>query len=253
MPYKVLSEAAATVIPPTTLGNPLISTGETLASFRSELDKMLTGRDDVTPDRLNLWINQGYVDLASSLDLDDLKGSMSFATVAGADVYKLPYEVMATRRAAIIDSVTYGPLGGITLNKTDLNAWRMRSDENDEPTEYFRERNLLVLWPNPTSVRTIALDFWIRPIPMTLDTHSPILPYEWHEVILLNARKKAFSALQEFDKAAVADNDMIQLTRRKIDRDEREDSGRIVMSSVPRRRSNLLRNRRRPYENPDLG
>lgn len=254
MPYKVLSETGATVIPATTLGNPLVSVGETLQSLRTELDRMLTGRDDVDTTRLNLWINWAYVDLASSLDIDDLKGSMGFNTVVGADLYKLPYEVMATRMAAVVDTVTYGSLGGIPLRKTDLNAWRMRSDQSDEPREYFRERNLLVLWPTPKAVRSIGLDFWIRPVKMVNDTDSPILPLEWHEAILLNARKKAFSALQEFEKAMVAENDFINLVRRKEDRDEREDDGRIVTSSVPRRKIDLLRNSRvSDFNNPDLG
>lgn len=256
MPYTVLSESAAAVIPSAGVGDPLTSAGETLLSLRTELLLLLGSRNDVSPERAGLWINFSYIDLASSLDLDDLKGSLGFDLVAGQELYLLPDEVMATRDAAVIDTVTYGELGGRPLTKTDLSAYRLHSVLSDEPREYFRERNLLVLWPTPKNIRTVALDFWIRPARLVDDTDSPILPYEWHEAILLNARKKGFAALLEFDKALAAENDFISLVRRKTDRDEREDKGRVVLSSVPRRRGQLTRSRSLDAEAPrnlDLG
>lgn len=246
MPYNVLTETGATVIAASTLGAPLNNIGETLLTFRNELIAMVGNRTDVTPDRVDRWTNYGYVDLASSLDLDDLKGSLGFNLVVDSYRYLLPAEVMATRgknALSVIDTVTYSDLGGLPLRKVDLDAYRMRSELKEEPKEFFRERNLLVVWPTPKAIRAMALDFWIRPTKMTLDNHSPILPYEWHEAILLNARKKAFTALLEFDKALAAENDLVSLVRRKQDRDELEDSGRIVLSSVPRHRGQLQRRR----------
>lgn len=256
MPYNVLTETGATVIATSGLGTPLTNTGETLLSLRTELLLALGNRNEVTAARANGWINWAYIDLASSLDLDDLKGSLAFSTVAASYRYKLPVEVMSTRGLSTIDTVTYGSLGGTPLRKIELHAYRLRSELSDEPTEYFREKNLLILWPTPKAVRSMALDFWIRPTYMTADTHSPVLPQEWHEAIFLNARKKGFVALQEYDKALAAENDFVQLVRRKQDRDEQEDKGRVVLSSVPKRRGQLTRRRSFDSDSPanlDLG
>ncbi len=241
MPYTALTEASATLITPGNLGTPLTSIGETLASLRAELILQLGNRADVTLERAALWINFAYRGLCASLELDDLKGSLTFELVTGQPLYKLPPEVFATRNLAVVDNVTYGDLGGRVLTKTDLTNYRMRPMLSEEPKEYFRERNLLVLWPTPSNVRTVSMDYWIRPDDLVNDTDSPILPVEWHETILMNARKKGYSALQDFEKSIVANNDLVDDVRGKEGRDEREDSNRVVLSSVPRRKGQLIR------------
>lgn len=241
MPYTPIVAATATVVPPSGSAAPLVNEGETLSTLTDELQAMLGGRADVTPERMAVWINFGYIDLAASLELDELKASMSFNLVAAQPFYKLSSEVMATRSAAVVDAVTYGDLGGRPLKKTDLPTYRRNSDLTDEPREYFRERNILVIWPTPRAVRTLGLDFWIRPDKLVNEDDSPLLGWEWHEAILLNARKKAFAALLEFDKAMAAENDFINLVRRKSDRAETEDSDKTVGSSVPRSNRQLIR------------
>lgn len=244
MPFIVLNEGAATVIPTSGLGVPLVSTGETLLSMDTELDASMGVRADITPVRRRSWINQAYVDVASSLEISDLAGSFGFSLVAGQALYKLPIEVGATRGkygVSVIDTATYGTLGGRALLKTDLEAYRVHGDLTEEPREYFRQRSLLVVWPTPLNIRALAIDFWIVPQYLVNDTDSPILSLEWHEAILLKARAKAFARVQNFDKAQQAENDFVSFVRRRVGRDEKEDSGRLITSSVPRRRSQLWR------------
>jgi hypothetical protein len=252
MPYTPIVAGAAAIVAPSGSAAPLTNQGETLASLTSELEAMLAGRTDVTPDRFALWINFGYIDLAASLELDELKASISFPSVVGQPFYKMGTELMATRSAAVVDPVTYGDLGGRPLEKTDLATYRRNRDLTDEPREYFRERNIIVLWPTPVAGRTIGLDFWLRPDKLVNEDDSPILGWEWHEAILLNARKKAFSALLEFDKAMAAENDFINLVRRKSDRAEQEDSDKTVGSSVPRSSRQVLRRHTRLRDDDGL-
>jgi hypothetical protein len=246
MPYTPIVAATATVVPPSGSAVPLVNTGETLSTLTDELQAMLGGRADVTPERMALWLNFGYIDLAASLELDELKASMSFNLVANQPFYKLDMEVMATRSASVVDPVTYGDLGGRPLKKTDLPTYRRNSDLVEEPREYFRERNILVIWP------TLGLDFWIRPDKLVNEDDSPLLGWEWHEAILLNARKKAFAALLEFDKAMAAENDFINLVRRKSDRAETEDSDKTIGSSVPRSNRQLIRRHSRLRDDDGL-
>lgn len=241
MPYVAIEESAATLITLGNLGAPFTSIGETLASLRQELILQLGSRTDVTPERARLWINYAYRALCASLEIDDLKASVSFSLTAGQPFYLLPRSVFSIRGIAVVDTQTYGDLGGKLLKKIDLDLYRMRSNLTEEPREYFRERNVLVFWPTPKNTRTVSLDFWIKPDDLVNDTDSPILPIEWHETILASARKKGYSALQDFEKADVAQNDFVDNVRTKEDREEREDEGRVILSSVPRRRGQLSR------------
>lgn len=242
MPYIVLDRTTAEAAPATSIGAPYTSVGETLLSLRTELKKMLGNRADIDNARLNLWVNFGYVDVAASLKIDELRGSIGFPTVPGQPLYLLPNAVAAIYGAAVADSVNYPEFGGRALDKIDLAGYRSLKVITDEPERFFRLGDLLVLWPTPVAARDLALDFWIRPQPLVVDTDSPILGYEWHESILLNARKKAFSALQEFDKALAAQNDMVASVRTKQDNKAREDENRIVLSSVPRNKMMMQRN-----------
>lgn len=232
MPYIVLDEASAQAAPTLTVGQPRTSVGETLASLRTELAAQLGNRDEADATRLNKWINWAYIDLWTSLKLEEAESSFSFNTVSGQALYALPFQVGTTIGASVVDSSnTYG---GVPLEKTDLRMYRMLEDESDRPRKYFRTNNVLVLYPTPDAVYTVVVDFLSRPLPLVNDTDSPALDREWHEAILLNARKKGFSALLEFDKAMPAENDYISNVRRREDRDVEEDTGRIIRSSVPR-------------------
>jgi hypothetical protein len=241
MPYIALNPADGVAAPITTVGAPLTSEGVTLAEMRGQLNLMLGGRSDITNTTLDYWINAAYTDIASSLEIDELKASLAINLVVGKALYLLPKVVRAIRQVSVIDAVTYGDLGGRKLEKSDLAKYRRSSNRSDEPTEYFREKDLLVLWPTPVAVRVLSLDIWIRPDKMVNDEDSPILPFEWHEVILKNARSKAHSDLREFSRAAMAENDFVNLVRRKDSPDELEEDDKIIGSSVPRERRNLYR------------
>lgn len=241
MPYLAIDPNTAVVVPAGTLGEPLTDTGLTLAEMRGQLNLMLGARPDITNPTLDYWINAAYVDIASSLEIDELKGMLSFDLVSGNPFYRLPSVVRAIRMVSVVDTVSYGDLGGRKLTLSDLNAYRRASARSAEPAEYFREKDVLVLYPTPLNARTLVIDVWVRPADLTLDTDSPILPREWHEVILKNARSKAHSDLREFEQAAVAENDFVNLVRRKDSPDSLEESDKIIGSTVPRSRRQIFR------------
>jgi hypothetical protein len=93
-----------------------------------------------------------------------------------------------------------------------------------------------VVYPTPDEDRTLALDFRVRPTWMTLNEHSPALNVEWHEGVKLGARRRAHSAVREFDLAAASDAEYVTFVRRRTNLEAQEDDGRIPMSSVPRSR-----------------
>jgi hypothetical protein len=245
MPYTLLDPATAEIVDGGSLGAPLTDEGMTLADLRGALNLALGNRTDVGNPQLDRWINYSYLDMASSLEVDDLKGGLPLNTVVGQALYLLPKSIAAIRKISVIDPVTYGELNGRELTPTDLNAYRRSPARTDEPTEFFRDNRLLVLYPTPATVRVLSLDVWIRPSKLVADSDSPILSEEWHEVLVKNATAKAYEDLREFGDAAPAINSFIGLVRRKEDREATEDDSRVVGSSVPRSRKDLYRRHRR--------
>lgn len=233
MPFLVISSVGAAAAPATTLGEPKTSTGDTLASMRAWLKRALLNRSDIDDDEYDLWINDGYLDVCTSVDLDELKGSLAITTVAGQALYALPYVVSSTQGAGLIDTTLYG--GGTPLSKGDKSWYREQDNKSGRPETYFREGDVLVLYPTPDKAYTISLDFRIRPLPLSEETDSPILGQEWHRPIRLSARQKAFDDLQEFDKAMPAENSFVNSVRRRNNREASEDENRVIGSSIPGR------------------
>jgi hypothetical protein len=233
VPFIALDPTTAAEAPTTSIGAPKTSTGKTLASMRTELQLMLGGRGDFTPDRLNNWINDAYIDVATSLKIDELKGSLAFETVVDQSLYLLPSVVSSTQAMAVADSTNWN--GGAPVLKTDRDTYRGLPDKSCRPEFYFRDNDLLVLYPTPDKAYVVSLDFRIRPARLVEDTDSPILGEEWHRPILLRARQMAFDDLLEFDKALPAENSALNSVRRRTDREADEDERRVIKSSVPGR------------------
>lgn len=237
MPWIALNPAEAEAPPATSLGLPRVSYGKTFASMKEELRLKLGGRGDATA-QLGRWINDAYVDLCSSLQLDELKGSITLDIVAGQPFYLLPDVVETILSVAIVlEPTALRP--GYPLTKIEAQSYRGLADSSGEPSAYFRHGQMLVLWPEPLNERSLAVEFRLQPVELSADTDSPLLDRMWHEGIMLLARQKAFSDLLEFDKAALAGNEFTDFVRRKRDREANEDENRIIMSSVPRRLRDL--------------
>lgn len=240
MPFLVIDPLSAAPAPVTTIGEPKTATGDTLASMRLWLQRALQGRDDLTEEELDLWINDSYLDICTSIDLDEMKGSLALTTIAGQPLYLLPYSVSSTQNAALID--TSMTTGGQPLAKADRAWYREQQNKSGRPEAFFREGDVLVLYPTPDKAYTVSLDFRIRPLPLIEDNDSPIVGHEWHRPIRLGARQKAFDDLQEFDKALPAENSLVNSVRRRNNREAAEDERRVIGSSIPGRGR-----RRTPY------
>lgn len=242
MPFIALDSATAQPAPVTTLGAPLTAVGSTLASLRADLSRLIVGRTDVDSATLDEWINEAYTDLFTSLDLDEAKGSLQLTLVPGQPLYRLPYVVSHIKGAAIQLPESENIGEGYPLDKVDLSVYRSMRPADDEPRMFFRHGDMVVLYPTPSVARTVVLDVIIRPVWMTSDLHSPLFGLEWHEPLKKAARQKAFSAMLEFDKSGVLENELISSVRRRTNRKEEEEVGRVVGSSVPTR-ARHIRNR----------
>lgn len=245
MPYGALLYATAAAAPVTTAGAPLVSVGDTLLDFRTELMLQLGGRGDVLPARQNKWINWGYRSLAAMIDLSELRAGLTLALVAGQPLYKIPVQVSVAKHVSIIDSTNYAE-GGRLLDKIDLKSYRMQDavTTSEEPRAWFRYSRMIVFWPTPIVDRTAALDFKIRPDDMVNDTDSPIIPVEWHEALLLAARSRAERSLRQFAASKETWNDMLTIIRPIINTDAEEAGTQTAKVYAPKMLRRMYRGRR---------
>lgn len=244
MPYGVLDPTTAAAAPSTTIGEPASGVGLTLEALRTELNMAIGDRVDLdSGHRLDLWVNLGYVDMATSLRLDELRASMLINIVQGQSLYKLPACVGTTIGAAVVDTTNYRLYGGRPLEKIDLDEWRKRLDIVGEIESYFRYGELLVVWPTPMTDRPVALDFRVRPLFLVEDNDSPILPIEWHEGVLLNAKVKAYDGLEEPEHVLTADASYTKFLAKRLDAGQEEDINRMAKSAVIRSDPGLYRSR----------
>lgn len=248
MPYIAIDATTAKAAPVTTIGAPLTSQGETLATFLAEL-KLQVVRSDPVDARYKSWINLAYRHLAAMVTLNEMMGSLALTTDVGQPLYTLPTVVAWIKQIPLSDPIVYPFAGGRNMVMTDLNGYRELPDSSlirnqYGPYRYFRFGRVLALWPTPISVQTVIVDFRVRPKDLVNDTDSPILPQEWHEPILLKARHVAFRSLQMFDKAGLALNDFTSTIRELINTDAAEIGGKTATFSPARALRNAYRNPR---------
>ena len=247
MPFLPIS--GAEVAPTTTIGDPLTGVGRSRSWLVDRLRRSLGGRGDVTGD-LPDWVNDAYQDMATSLELDELKGSIGLTLVAGQPFYELPDSV-GTLRMVSYHAAQAPTAGreGYQLSKISLENYRELAVQEGAPQVYFRERQTLVIWPTPTaaSLGTLGVDFRIFPRELVEDTDCPIMRREWHRGIVLLAKHLAHVDLLEDQQAIVAENAYSGFVRRRLDRQADEDENRLVGSSLPKRardvRNHVVRTR----------
>lgn len=243
MPFTVLDESTAAAAFVTTQGAPLVSSGETLLSLREELLLELGSRDDVTPARLDKWINWAYRNVSGMFALKESFGSAEVSVVADQPFYLVPKQVAWVKRLQVSDNETYGLAEGRRLLMIDEARYRNLPVKEGEPTKFFRWRRMLVLWPTPENARTLSLDFKVRFDDLVNDTDSPILPQEFHEPILLSAKHRALRALNSTAAAQLAYNDFLVAIRPLQNTDAEETLGEDGNVFPARHESDLYRSR----------
>lgn len=226
MPATVLDPSLAAPAPTVAFGGPddasLHPQGKPLSALRSRLVKELGNRTDITNNNTDFitvdeWINDAYLDLWESLGLPESHRSFTLTLVAGQALYMLPPIVKTIRDVSGVDASD----GTITqaLRKTDVFAYRKLPVRDNDPTQWFREQQMLVVWPTPTSAQILSVDCDVTVSKLTDPDHYPILDDKWHEALFKGAKYRGWEALQNDTKALTTQNEMARLVKRKDDRD----------------------------------
>lgn len=255
MPYIALDPTTAAAAPAVTYGLPETSTkhpaGKSLLAMRDRLRRELGNRSttDLPDTVVNEWINDSYLDMTGGMEFAENRKSFSFSTVAGQPFYLLQSTVDGVRSVSGYDPAT--DTIGTALEKSDSFKYRKRPTQDGDPLEWFREQQMLVLWPTPDSELTLTVDVQILYTKLSADTDYPAIEDKWHEALFQGAKARAWEALQNDAKAELANNRQARLISRKDDKDGRDqDDMYPTMRPVFSRRDLMNLSRRNPRIEP---
>lgn len=246
MPYIALDPTTAQAAPAVTFGQPETAAqhpaGKSLSSMRSRLVLELGNRTDLlvpVPSPLDEFINDAYIDFFGSMELPESNRSFLLTTVADQPFYLLPASVDTVRTISgynADDQTT-----GAALSKIDTYKYRKLDDCTDEPHAWFREQNMIVLWPTPDDAYSVSVDCRIKPAKLAADTDYPALDDKWHEPLFKAAKYRAWEALQNDTKSLMAMNESARLVQRKTDRDAGDQEEAYPSVRVVRSRRDIMR------------
>lgn len=240
MPYNAIVAAA----PATNLvfGAPKVEQGETLRTLREKLSISLAQRTDLNTILLNSWINDAYVDVATTFEFNETEFMLSIDLIAGQPFYSLPSNIDYTTNALLQLPDTTSYREGQRLDKIDLAMYRRLPDLTAtglqaqlDPTRYFIYGNVLVLYPAPWIARTLVLDGNVVPMALESETDSPILSREWHRAILLKAREMVLTDNNSPQEALLAANNFARYVQSRTSRKAMEKVNRLATVSLPGR------------------
>lgn len=239
MPYGTITGAAAYT--GQVLGMPLLEQGLTLRLMRDQLVKALAGRTDLDRILLDAWINDAYVDVATTFKFPETQFSLSVALVPSQPYYTMPSNIDYTTGANISLPENISFRYGQRLDKIDLTTYRRLPDLSGtglqsrlEPGRYLVYGNVLIVYPMPWIARTLVLDGSLVPQPLVNDTDSPILSREWHRAIVLKAREIVLTDNNSPQEALLAANNFARYVQARTDKTAIEKTNRLASASVPR-------------------
>lgn len=237
MPYNPIDLSVAETPVITTSSSPLTSVGRTLSGMTDELIRRVGNRGDLDTEVAEQCLNDAYMEMASSMNLQEAQGSASFVSVVGSAVYLLPPTVKAITAASRYRSNTdQTPLG-----MSDIHSYRRAPYQVGPAESYFRYgQNLLVLWPHPDAAETIVLDAIVLVGKMVNPDDSPIFTEDWHKLLVDLAESFALDDLGDKVEASNVLNKYVSSVRRRIDV-RAEERGSMVAAFRPLRGRNDLR------------
>lgn len=242
MPYNQISAAVSLPMDAVAGVPPLTNVGKTFSVMYLELQKRFANRGDVNVTRIKDWINDAYLDVCTSVKLQQFNASIAQVLSTGQPIYTLPTSIRAILSGG----------GQGTLNLIDMSQYRRLPEQVGPVTKYFRYGGFLVLWPTPEAQETIVLDVLLKPAKLVNDTDSPAIDEDWHERIEKLAESKGWEALGSPTNSGVAMNSFISSVRRKIDDEAEEKASGFASFRTARsvRNANRLRGEDLPRDLP---
>ena len=170
------------------------------------------------------WVNRAYLEtLTYRQDWDFMWAATTFNTVAAQGVYDLTVNSTHWGQAAIFETA---------LGKTDqapidhmiyrdfYSAFLIGSPESGRPTTFtIRPDGELLLYPVPDKVYTFSADYYKQALPMVNNTDVPLIPVQYHSVILYKALAHCTANTEDFSTYQYAER-QFDIMVNKMERDQ---------------------------------
>jgi len=150
--------------------------------------------------RLVQWIKQANDEIQGKyFDWLFLRVADTFDTLAGNDTVSKPDDLniwdvqrfyIGTQKLEVMDYADYEP---------------MDADSGQPHTVIVMPDNSLLLYPNPDAAYTVSYDYYRTPNVLSIDTDEPLIPSQFHRVIVYRAMAMYanYESAQELSKQAL--------------------------------------------------
>lgn len=144
----------------------------TLADFRTDLQSSMGDRN-IDSDRLDRWVNFGYIDISGAIEFEALEATTSRTTVATDSDVLVPDDLMIVK--AVRDNTNDRLLGWIHKNE----YFRRSAAVGGKPTHWTRHGNSILLHPVPAGAYQLDIIYQTFPSLLLGDADTTILPNMW--------------------------------------------------------------------------
>lgn len=168
----------------------------TLKDFRDELNLSLGENRQTGNERLDRWINLGYLQAVNEGLFEGIKEVATAVTVVGQREYDLPTDLMSI--VGVADLTNKHRL----VKMSWANMQGLDRTIQGQPKYYARRRRSLYTWPVSNGIFDLEINYLEEICPMIEDDDRTVLPQAYDPWINHLAKVEAFSALK--DKESVA-------------------------------------------------
>lgn len=175
-----------------------------LSTLREQVRKALAiDIDDMDDPEIDLLLNRTYWEICEKFHIRETESSTTLATVAGQREYILPPDFESLRISAIIDpdSLQHHKIGLFSVKQYEEKQ-NDSDDHRDFPTNYFRAKESIILWPTPDLDNyTVILHYRERLADLEDGEPNAQLPRSWQELLIFGATFRGWLALNDYDRA----------------------------------------------------
>lgn len=136
--------------------------------------------------RVTNFINDGYQLICQRVQFYTDEGSYDFSTVAGTAKYPLPAGWARLRE--MWDTSRNVPVHAVGLRDIDSGGLPPQGP----PSYYALDGVNMHLWPTPDGIYPLELRYWVLPGPLVNDTDVPVIPANWHHLLVRFATAECY-------------------------------------------------------------
>lgn len=167
----------------------------TLDKFRDILNLSLGDMRQTGNERLDVWLNLGYFDIANQTEFEGLKMVATMDTVPSQRNYELPEDLMAI--ISVADLTNRRRMVNLALHNYHLKD----RDVEGCPRYYSRRNRVMYLWPTASSIFEMEVYYLEDICPMEEADDVTIFPQSYDSLVLNKAKAHAFQSLEQEQRA----------------------------------------------------